>query len=116
MCDSVFSVAAQVSRPVSRRSSGANPGERQRPVLQGLLLSFAAASGLFGQTQNSSGCIACHGMTDTATMHPTGTVYIGCVDCHGGNAQVQPPVGTQVGSGVYEQAKRKAHLQPNIPE
>ncbi len=33
----------------------------------------------------SVGCITCHTKTDEPTMHPTGTVSLGCADCHGGN-------------------------------
>ena len=32
----------------------------------------------------SEGCIHCH--TDVGTMHPEGSVQIGCTDCHGGDA------------------------------
>src|SRR5258708_5243698 len=49
---------------------------------------------LMGQTQEeadrkSAGCISCHTKTDEPTMHPTGTVRIGCTDCHGGKADVR---------------------------
>ncbi|HEX4916161.1 MAG TPA: multiheme c-type cytochrome [Vicinamibacterales bacterium] len=33
----------------------------------------------------SVGCLTCHTKTDEPTMHPTGTVQLGCADCHGGN-------------------------------
>jgi hypothetical protein len=33
----------------------------------------------------SVGCITCHTTTDEPTMHPSGTVSLGCADCHGGN-------------------------------
>src|SRR6267378_4093972 len=33
----------------------------------------------------STGCIACHGQTDSPTMHTTNTVRLGCTDCHGGD-------------------------------
>jgi hypothetical protein len=33
----------------------------------------------------SAGCITCHTRTDEPTMHPSGTVALGCADCHGGN-------------------------------
>ena len=48
-------------------------------------------------------------------MHTTGTVHLGCIDCHGGKADVQPPAGAQKGSAAYEQAKKQAHPQPRIP-
>ncbi len=37
--------------------------------------------------QKSDGCVSCHTATDSPTMHTTGTVRLGCTDCHGGNAQ-----------------------------
>ena len=49
-------------------------------------------------------------------MHTTGTVRLGCTDCHGGNASVMPPAGAQKGSAGYDEAKKKAHPKPSIPE
>src|SRR5438270_3126871 len=74
---------------------------------------------LFRQSQQeadskSSGCVACHGQTDTPSMHPTGTVHLGCTDCHGGKSGIQPPAGAQKGSAQYDQAKKQAHPQPSI--
>ncbi len=59
-----------------------------------LLLAQQTGSSLLRQTQDeadrkSTGCVACHGMTDSASMHTTGTVRLGCTDCHGGHADVQ---------------------------
>jgi hypothetical protein len=73
-----------------------------------------------GQTQDeadhkSVGCISCHGKTDSPTMHNTGTLRLGCADCHGGKADVQIPSGTKPGDATYEQAKKQAHPQPRIP-
>src|ERR1700687_2714836 len=62
----------------------------------------------------STGCVACHGQTDSPTMHTTNTVRLGCTDCHGGDAGVQPPSGALPDSAGYDQAKKKAHPQPNI--
>ena len=36
----------------------------------------------------SAGCLSCHGPTDEPTMHATGTVRLGCADCHGGDAAI----------------------------
>ncbi len=81
----------------------------------------AAGGGSLQQSQaeadrKSAGCIACHVRTDVPTMHPTGTVRLGCTDCHGGNADVRLPDGAAAGSAEYEQAKRHAHPQPSNPE
>src|ERR1019366_4647676 len=77
-------------------------------VLAGLFMPL-----MLGQ---SSGCISCHGVTDSATMHPTGTVSVGCIDCHGGNGQIQRPNGAEPKSSGYEEAKKKAHPRPRLPE
>jgi hypothetical protein len=66
--------------------------------------------------RKSVGCVACHGQTDSASMHTTGTVRLGCVDCHGGNAEILPPQGAQKGAAGYDEAKKKAHPKPSIPE
>lgn len=45
-------------------------------------------------------------------MHSTGTVYLSCIDCHGGDASVQKPA---TAGTVYDQAKKRAHPQPKLP-
>ena len=79
--------------------------------------SQSSHSTLLTQTQaeadrKSAGCVTCHVSTDDPTMHPTGTVRLGCVDCHGGDAAVSVPAGTPKNSGAYDQAKKQAHPQP----
>jgi hypothetical protein len=64
--------------------------------------------------RKSAGCIGCHGLTDAPTMHTTGTVRLGCVDCHGGNADAQPLAGASPTSAEYRQAKQQAHPRPRI--
>ncbi len=76
---------------------------------------------LITQTQaeadrKSAGCLSCHVGVDEPTMHPTRTVRLGCVDCHGGDATATLAAGTPKDSAEYEQVKRKAHPQPNDPE
>jgi len=71
-----------------------------------------------GQSQEdadrkSSGCISCHTSTDEPTMHPTKTVFLGCIDCHGGNSSISVAPGTPSNSGEYNAAKEKAHVQPH---
>ena len=36
----------------------------------------------------SVGCVSCHGTTDAASMHASGTVHVGCAFCHGGDPTV----------------------------
>ena len=54
--------------------------------------------------------------TDEPTMHATGTVRLGCTDCHGGNADVRIAAGAAASSPEYDQMKQKAHPQPRDPE
>src|ERR1700735_2491529 len=57
------------------------PEERTQPTI---LLKQSQAE----VESKSGGCISCHTATDSPTMHTSGTVRLGCTDCHGGNAQV----------------------------
>ena len=63
-----------------------------------------------GRSQ-STGCVACHGQTDSATMHTTGTVRLGCADCHGGNPDVMPPAGAQKGSRRIRRSQKESASQ-----
>jgi hypothetical protein len=63
--------------------------------------------------RKSAGCVTCHGLTDSPSMHTTGTVRLGCTDCHGGDPAIQPPSGTKSGDAPYDQAKKQAHPKPH---
>jgi len=76
--------------------------------------------GLLGQTQSevdrkNTGCVSCHTTTDEPSMHPTRTVRLACIDCHGGDATAIAPVGMTTSSAGYEGIKKRAHPQPNDP-
>src|SRR5260370_12281419 len=104
LATSLLLVTAAVRMPVaSLRAADQNAGPR-----------------LMGQTQaeadrKSAGCISCHTQTDEPTMHATGTVLLGCTDCHGGNADVRIAASVKADSPEYDQAKRQAHPQPGDP-
>src|SRR3984893_15657426 len=79
-----------------------------------------AGPNLIGQTQEeadrkSAGCISCHTQTDEPTMHATGTLRLGCTDCHGGNSDARVASAASATSPEYEQVKRRAHPQPRDP-
>src|SRR5260370_5202484 len=105
LATSLLLVTAAVRMPVaSLRAADQNAGPR-----------------LMGQPQadadrKSAGCISCHTQTDEATMHATGTVRLGCTDCHGGNSEIHIESDITAGSPKYDQAKRQAHPQPRDPE
>ncbi len=63
-----------------------------------------------------NGCVSCHGLTDSPSMHTTGTVSLTCVYCHGGNATIAMPANTKPGSPTYDAAKKRAHPQPKLPQ
>src|SRR5271165_2719873 len=66
--------------------------------------------------QRSSGCITCHYPMDSPTMHTTGTVRLGCTDCHGGNAQIALPAGVAQDSPEYRDLTKQAHPRPRFAE
>ncbi|HLZ49301.1 MAG TPA: hypothetical protein VKP61_00995 [Candidatus Acidoferrum sp.] len=73
-----------------------------------------------GQSQQeaarkSSGCVSCHSSTDEPSMHPTKTVFLGCSDCHGGDASVSVASGIAPNSAEFNATKEKAHVQPRSP-
>src|SRR5262245_10588889 len=65
---------------------------------------------------NSAGCVTCHTATDSPTMHETGTVLLGCTDCHGGQVRELRPVDALPGDAAYEETRRRAHVLPAHPE
>ncbi len=80
--------------------------------------SAAQQGSLLRQSQSdvdgkSVGCVSCHLKTDEPSMHSTGTVRLGCIDCHGGDATVILLPGTNAGTAEYEQLKIRAHPQPD---
>ncbi len=61
--------------------------------------------------RKSAGCVSCHTKVDSLSMHESGGVILGCIDCHGGDA------------GIFKKnfpteaaAKLKAHVQPTLPK
>jgi hypothetical protein len=74
-------------------------------------------SPLLRQTQaeadaKSRGCVGCH--QGIEPMHASAAVKLGCIDCHGGDANVIPPPGTDMAG--YQTAKSRAHVLPRNPE
>jgi hypothetical protein len=65
--------------------------------------------------RKNSGCVSCHTSTDEPSMHPTGTVRLACIDCHGGDSTATLPPGTNSKTPEYEQIKNRAHVLPNGP-
>ncbi len=72
---------------VGLRAAGKeNPGNRDYS-----LVTAAPAPRVQTEAQmaaKSAGCVSCHVRTDQSTMHETPAVRLGCIDCHGGNAEV----------------------------
>lgn len=65
--------------------------------------------------EKSRGCTSCHAASDRHTMHANPAVILGCTDCHGGNATVMHPQGSdyhQHDSAAYRAAMDAAHIIP----
>ncbi len=97
---------------VALAAGGEKPVEREYPV-------YPPAP--YGQTQEevavkSAGCISCHEKTDSASMHISGAVAIGCTDCHGGNGEHFRNKSIKPGSVEYTTILKKAHVLPLYPK
>src|SRR4051794_2834094 len=76
----------------------------------------------FVQQANAT-CVACHSASDGDTMHNgklsnsnATVVSITCVDCHGGNNDVNVPTGLKKGDPGFDNFKYQAHVEPTRPE
>jgi hypothetical protein len=64
----------------------------------------------------SEGCLSCHTATDSASMHQSPAVRLGCTDCHGGSAAVALPAGVDPGESRYQAIMEQAHVLPRYPD
>jgi hypothetical protein len=104
VCAFVFATTEQSGAASSQtpRAEETTPTQTQDPRLWAMTAEEAA--------RRSLGCVDCHsGIED---MH-NGKINLGCVDCHGGDAGSRAQ-GLAKGSAPYEEAKRKAHVQPRV--
>jgi hypothetical protein len=63
----------------------------------------------------SAGCQSCHTGSDSASMHRSDSVVLGCTDCHGGDATVRRPDGSNPKDAAYITARDTAHVLPRFP-
>ncbi|MGK2857079.1 MAG: hypothetical protein ACSLFQ_07725 [Thermoanaerobaculia bacterium] len=78
-----------------------------------------ATTALMSQTDEqalakSRSCLGCHEGIEDA--HASDAVKLGCIDCHGGDANVAVTKGWARESAEYEQAMNSAHVLPRHPE
>ncbi len=67
----------------------------------------------------SKGCESCHTPTDRRTMHDNPGVVLGCADCHGGDASIERPEGSEYRGEkgeAYLDALLRAHVRPRFPK
>lgn len=105
------------TRPAGKSSprAPATPAARTEP--------FARASSRYVSQEQadraSAGCLTCHVETDSHSMHETPSVYISCVDCHGGDPNVRRPDTVRT-SRPYDHGYlvllQRAHVQPRFPD
>ncbi|MFQ6003916.1 MAG: hypothetical protein ACE5OQ_00295 [Woeseia sp.] len=65
--------------------------------------------------RKSTGCVSCHTASDSASMHASPAVVLGCTDCHGGSPEVTVPTGPY-SDQAYAAARDRAHVQPRYPK
>lgn len=105
------SQAADKSRKVKRDYSEiwTKPAPAQQPGrTEGEQLAAVAAK--------SDGCYSCHVKTDAPSMHETPAVQLGCVDCHGGNAEVFGNSKLEHDDPAYVAKRDAAHVLPQYPD
>ena len=99
---------------------GLRAAEKEKPVKRDYsLVTAAPAPRIQTEAQmaaKSDGCFSCHVRTDQPTMHETPAVRLGCVDCHGGNAEVFGNSGLAHDDPAYVAARDAAHVLPKYPE
>jgi hypothetical protein len=96
--------------------SAASEGEHPREIVYAVSPPAPARQTAAAAEAKSGGCMSCHTATDSATMHTSPGVTLGCTDCHGGNATVfRTPVALPK-SPQYRNALDAAHVQPRYPE
>jgi hypothetical protein len=66
--------------------------------------------------RKSKGCMSCHTATESPTMHANEAVRLGCIDCHGGDAQVFVGNAGAKTSKEYVNARDRAHVLPKFPK
>ncbi|HTZ99797.1 MAG TPA: hypothetical protein VMB02_05660, partial [Candidatus Aquilonibacter sp.] len=98
---------------LAAESSSRAQTEDQQP---GALKSSPEGQSWEDVARKNAGCVSCHTTTDEPTMHPTGTVRLACVDCHGGDSSIHLAAGALPGSAGYDGAKNRAHPKSAIAE
>ncbi|QIE54792.1 hypothetical protein G5B40_04640 [Pikeienuella piscinae] len=93
-------------------AGGEKPVERDYPVYPPAPAGQSPAE----VAVKSAGCMSCHEKTDSATMHISGAIALGCTDCHGGDAGVFREPSAAPGSHEYVEALEHAHVLPRYPE
>ena len=91
--------------------------EGEKPAVRAYVAQAAAPERQTAEAarDKSTGCVGCHTASDHATMHVNPAVVLGCIDCHGGNARVARPAGTDVKDPAYQAALGDAHVLPRYP-
>ena len=93
--------ASSGEAPVARSYAPQPPAPERQAVAQ-------------AQTK-SEGCMTCHTASDHRTMHVNPAVILGCTDCHGGDAHVPKPTGSDAQDAGYRAAVAAAHVLPRDP-
>jgi hypothetical protein len=96
--------------------AGASGASRAQADSEAPYLSAPPFQSDAGVITKSAGCQTCHVTTDSATMHGSPAVRLGCADCHGGDSQIFLTSPLPRGSAAYRALEAQAHVKPRHPE
>ncbi len=111
-----YILAAVLFLALATVNAWAASGESPRGITYGKTPPAPAFQSLMQSYAKSRGCQSCHTKTDQASMHVTPAVVLGCADCHGGDAAVTRPEGSEPEDTAYRAALDRAHVQPRYPK
>jgi len=112
----VLALGATALLAIASGDALAASGEKPRDIRYATTPDVKAGLTIEEAKKSSEGCMSCHEVTDAPSMHINPGVIIGCADCHGGDATVFRPTGTNKGEERYFAAQEKAHVLPRYPE
>jgi hypothetical protein len=108
-------ILALLSLAMSGDAGRASEGEEARHIVYPVYPPAPRQQSTDEANVKSAGCLSCHTKTDMPTMHANTAIVLGCTDCHGGDAAVSLPSGTDKTASLYNATLEKAHVQPLYP-
>ena len=101
---------------IAVNAAASSDADKHRVLVRSSAAPAPAAQTSEAVWRKSEGCLSCHTESDSKTMHGSPAVQLGCVDCHGGNADIlltDPllPMDSEQYLGVIDQAHPIPHYK-----